>query len=286
MNTIFAALSTGAIYVIVAVAYNLVFAATGVFNFAQAQFVMLGTFVAYVGLVTFELPWVLVIVIGALIGALVGFLEERLAIRPLQGLGFHGELVTTLGVAVLLSGVAIVIWGTDPRPVGFGAHTILTLAGGRVFPAEIALIAIGIAVAVGAHLISSRTLFGITNLAASEDRVAARLRGVNVLRLSVIAFALAGAICVGVGPFVAAKTAATPNLGDILAIKGFVALAIGGFGSHKGALIGGLVAGLAEAFTARFLGSTYQNLAVFVLLLVVLLTRPNGLFGEREQRVV
>jgi branched-chain amino acid transport system permease protein len=286
VNTIYAGLSVGAIYVLVAVAYNIVYLATGVFNFAQAQFIMLGTFIGYLCLVTLHLPWPLAILMGAAIGAATGVVEERLAIRPLQGLGFHGELVTTLGVAVLLNGIAVVIWGSLPRTVDFGTGSALSLLGGRIFPAEIALIAIGVAVAVGAELYSSRTMLGITNLATAEDRVAARLRGINVTRLSLFAFALAGAICVGVGPVVAAKTSATANLGDILAIKGFVALAIGGFGSQRGALIGGLAAGLVEAVAARYLGSDYQNASVFVLLAIVLMVRPTGLFGEKEQRVV
>jgi branched-chain amino acid transport system permease protein len=287
MNTVYAGLSVGALYVLVAVAYNMVFLATGVFNFAQAQFIMLGTFVAFTGLVTFHLPWPVVIIAGAGLGALVGLLEERVAIRPLQGLGFHGELVTTLGVAVLLDGLAVLIWGSLPLPVDFiGPQSAITFLTGRVYPAELALIGIGISVAIGAELYSSRTLLGITNLATSEDRVAARLRGINVERLSLFAFALAGAVCMGLGLFVAAKTSASPDLGDNLAIKGFVALAIGGFGSQKGALVGGLTAGLIEAGAARYLSADYQNASVFVLLLIVLMVRPTGLFGEREQRVV
>jgi branched-chain amino acid transport system permease protein len=287
MNTIYAGLSVGVIYVLVGVAYNIVFLATSVFNFAQAQFIMLGTFVAYTLMVQFHLPWPVVIVAGAGLGALLGIVEERVAIRPLQGLGFHGELVTTLGVAVLLDGLAVILWGSLPLPIDFfGPNSAVTILTGRIYPVEVALIGIGIGVAVGAELYSTRTVLGITNLATAEDRVAARLRGINVQRLSLFAFALAGAICMGLGVFVGPKTAATVDLGDNLAIKGFVALAIGGFGSQKGALVGGLAAGLAEALAARTLGADYQNLVVFLLLLLVLLVRPTGLFGEREQRVV
>jgi branched-chain amino acid transport system permease protein len=287
VNTIYAGLSVGAIYVLVAVAYNIVFLATSVFNFAQAQFIMLGTFVAYTCMVQFHLPWPAVIVAGAGLGALLGLVEERVAIRPLRGLGFHGELVTTLGVAVLLDGVAVLLWGSQPLTVDFfGPNAAVTIWTGRIYPAEVALIGIGIAVAVGAELYSTRTMLGIANLATAEDRVAARLRGINVERLSLLAFALAGALCMGLGMFVGPKTAASVDLGDNLAIKGFVALAIGGFGSQKGALAGGMAAGLAEALAARTLGADYQNAAVFLLLLFVLLVRPTGLFGEKEQRVV
>jgi branched-chain amino acid transport system permease protein len=181
----------------------------------------------------------------------------------------------------------VLLWGSQPLTVDFfGSNAAVTIWTGRIYPAEVALIGIGIAVAVGAELYSTRTMLGIANLATAEDRVAARLRGINVERLSLFAFALAGAICMGLGVFVGPKTAASVDLGDNLAIKGFVALAIGGFGSQKGALAGGMAAGLAEALAARTLGADYQNAAVFLLLLFVLLVRPTGLFGEKEQRVV
>lgn len=287
MNTVWAGLSIGSIYALVAIAYNIVFLSSGVFNFAQAQFLMLGTFVAYTATMTLGLPVYVVIPAAVLLGALLGLVEEFTAIRPLQGLGVHGELVTTLGVAVLLDGVAIIIWGSQPLPVPFfGSQGVLTIFSGRILPAELTLIGLACAVAVGAELFSRRTDFGLTGLATAEDRVASMLRGINVRSHSLISFGLAGALCMALGPFVAPKTFASFDLGVSLALKGFVALAIGGFGSQKGALIGGLVAGLVEAMAARYFGVSYQNIAIFALLLFVLMIRPIGLFGEREQRQI
>lgn len=287
MTTVWSGLSVGSIYVLVAVAYNIVFLSTGVFNFAQAQFLMLGTFVAYTVAVKLHLNPLLAIPIGAVIGAAICVAEERIAIRPLQGRGAHGELVTTLGVAVLLDGVAVLIWGSDPLPVPFFAsNEPMSFLTGRVVPAELYLIVIGCGVAIGAQLLTSRTLFGLYSLAAAEDRVAAALRGIDVRLLALASFALAGGFCVALGMFLAPKTYASFDLGDNLAIKGFVALAIGGYGSQKGALIGGLAVGMLEATSARYLGASFQTLTVFILLLAVLMLRPTGLFGERAQRTV
>jgi branched-chain amino acid transport system permease protein len=286
MNTLFAGLTVGAIYALVAVGYNLIFVATGVFNFAQAQFVMLGTFIAYFFMVTVGVPWPVAIVGGVAIGFLGGMVEERIAIRPLQGRGMHGELVTTLGVAVLLDGLAVRLWGSDPLFVTFGSSRPLDVLGGRLFVSDLTLIVLGVVLALGAELVLTRTIWGRMNLATAEDRDAARLRGINVGRLSLLAFGLAGALCMGMGVFVAAKTTALASLGDAFAIKGFVALAIGGFGSQKGALVGGMTAGLVEAVSARYLNASWQDISVFILLLVVLMVRPTGLFGEKEQRVV
>jgi branched-chain amino acid transport system permease protein len=148
------------------------------------------------------------------------------------------------------------------------------------------LIALACSIALGAELITRRTNLGLASLATAEDRIAAMLRGIDVRTLSIGSFAVAGALCVAVGPFLAPKTFATFDLGDNLAIKGFVALAIGGFGSQKGALIGGLFTGLVEAGAARYLGAGYQTLSIFILLLAVLLVRPTGLFGEASVRAV
>lgn len=286
INTLFTGLTVGAIYTLVAVGYNLVFVATSVFNFAQAQFVMLGTFVSYFIMVTLGLPWPFAVLGGLVIGLLIGMLEEVIAIRPLRGRGLHAELVTTLGVATLLDGVAILIWGSNPLFVDFGPSEPFNVFGGQILVSDIALLGVGVVAAVGLEVLLKRTVWGRVNLATAEDRDAAKLRGINVGGLSLVAFGLAGAIGMGLGVFVAAKTTALASLGSALAIKGFVALAIGGFGSQKGALIGGMTVGLVEAFSSRYLDVNWQNIMVFVLLLIVLIVRPTGLFGEKEQRVV
>jgi branched-chain amino acid transport system permease protein len=248
---------------------------------------MLGTLLAYSTIVLLNLPLLLFVFIALALGALLGILEEWIAIRPLQGLGIHGELVTTLGVSVVLEGAAVLIWGNQPLAVPFfHLNKALTLLSGRVLPVELALIGIAFGVAVGAEMVLRRTFFGLTSLANAEDQILAMLRGIDVRSLSLYSFALAGAICTALGVFVAPKTFASFDLGNTLAIKGFVALAIGGFGSQKGAFIGGIVTGLVEAAALRYLSINLQNATVFALLLLILLIRPQGVFGEHVQRTI
>src|SRR5690606_19860177 len=118
------------------------------------------------------------------------------------------------------------------------------------------------------------------------DREAGALRGINAGALAIGAFVIAGALLAAMGPLIGAKTFAIYNLGDLLAVKAFVALAIGGFGSYAGAVIGGFGVGLIEVFAARYLGSEWPNITVFVLLLIVLLVIPQGIFGRRTGRTV
>ncbi|MFA5608370.1 MAG: branched-chain amino acid ABC transporter permease [Leucobacter sp.] len=287
ITTLSAGLSIGAIYAIVAIGYNIVFVASKVFNFAQAQFLMIGTFIALDAGARYGLPIPLAILLCAIVGAVIGALEEILAIRRLAGKGEHNELVTTVGVSTLMAGAALVIWGPEPirTPYLTGLGQIQVF-GSAVGVIDLAITAIAILLASGVAVVTRRSMIGLASLASSEDRDAAMLRGIDVKRMALGAFVVAGALVAATAPFVGAKTYATYHLGDGLAVKAFVALAIGGFGSYLGALIGGFIVGLLEMLGARFLGSEWQDISVFVLLLIVLLVLPKGLFGRTKERVV
>lgn len=287
MTTIWAGLSLGAIFAIVAIGYNIVYIASRVFNFAQAQFVMIGAFIALEAGRVAGLPLWVTIILCALAGGIVGALEELGAIRWLRGRGAHNELVTTLGVATLLSGIALVIFGSNPQRVPYFTDLApLDLAGGRVLLVEVLVIIAAIVLALAVGIFTKRTMVGLASLATSEDREAGALRGINAGWLAIGAFVIAGALLAALGPLIAAKTFAIYNLGDLLAVKAFVALAIGGFGSYAGAVVGGFGVGLIEVFAARYLGSEWPNITVFVLLLIVLLLIPQGIFGRRAGRTV
>ncbi|MFI6433806.1 branched-chain amino acid ABC transporter permease, partial [Rhodococcus oryzae] len=273
------------VYTLVAIGYNIVFVSSNTFNFAQAQLMMVGTFVAYTGLVTLKLPVLVVAVMATVTVMILAGLEEVIAVRPVKD--HQNQLVTTLGVATLIAGATQLIWGSEPLTVPFfGSNEPITLLGGRTYPVEIALLVLAIVLVVLLGQFSKRTVTGLALLGISEDREAAMLRGVNVRALALGAFAASGALAGFLGLFVGPKTFAVATLGSALAIKGFVALAIGGFGSLPGALVGGLTVGLVESFAALELGSEYSNIAVFVVLIAILMVRPAGLFGRVRERVV
>jgi branched-chain amino acid transport system permease protein len=288
VTTIYSALFAGALYATVAVGFNIVFITSGTFNFAQAQYAMLGLWAAWLGLAVFHMNLLIVILLGFLAGAVIGLINERVAIRLLPSRGVHGELVTTVGFSVVLAGLAIAYFGDNPHVVRsvVTGNDAISLLGGRVFPYELVMVGVAITIVIGAELLSRRTVLGLAALATSEDRVAAILKGINVRRLQIGAYMLAGGLLVAVGPFIAPVTYATTGIGDALNIKAFVAMSIGGFGSPKGALIGGMAAGMVEAFVGRYLSADFQNLALLLLLLAVLMLRPYGLFGERVERAV
>lgn len=285
MTLIWGGLSLGAIYAIVAIGYNIVFISSKTFNFAHAQLTMVGAFVAYTGLVTWDLPVLVVVLMAAAAVAVIAAVEERIAIRPVGDM--HNILVTTLGASILLDGIAQLTWGTQPLTVPFFAgDEAFTLLGGRAYPVELFLIAMAVLIVVALGIYSRRSLTGLALLGMAEDREAALLRGVNVRRMAFMAFVAAGALAGFVGMFVGSKTFAVSTLGAALALKGFVVLAIGGFGSMPGTLVGGTLVGLAEAYASRYLGGEYANLAVFLILITILMVRPAGLFVRTKERVV
>jgi branched-chain amino acid transport system permease protein len=285
MTLIWSGLASGAVYALVAIGYNIVFVSSQTFNFAQAQLLMVGAFVAYSGSVTFHLPlWVVALMATAAVFLLAG-VEERVAVRPVSAP--DALLVTTLGVATLLSGGSQLIWGSQPLSVPFpGSSSVISLFGGRVYPFEIALVAAPIVLVLVFIYLSRRLTVGLALLGMAEDREAAILRGVNVRLLAFGTFALAGGVAGLVSLLVGPYTFAVATLGSELALKGFVVLAIGGFGSMGGTLVGGVIVGIVEALVSRYLGTQYSNLCIFAVLLIVLFARPAGLFVRSRERVV
>ncbi|MFD4182825.1 branched-chain amino acid ABC transporter permease [Rhodococcus sp. NPDC058514] len=285
MTLLWSGLALGAVYALVAIGYNIVYISSKAFNFAHAQLMMLGTFVAYTGLVTLDLPVIVVVIMAMLVVTVVAGLEEVLAIRPVSD--HRTLLVTTLGVAILLDGVTQLLWGRDPLSVPFtGGNNVVEILGGRTYPAEIALLVVAVVLVVALSRFTKMSRYGLALVGISEDEEAAKLKGINVRAFIFAAFLLSGAIAGLLGVFVGPKTFAVATLGTSLALKGFVALAIGGFGSLYGALIGGLSVGVIEAVATYQLGAQYSNLTVFLVLIVILMIRPAGLFGKVKERVV
>ena len=285
MTILWAGLAVGAIYSLVAIGYNLVFSASGTFNFAHAQLMMLGVFLSYWGLAKLHYPAGVVFVIAALAVGLVAIAEERIAIRPVSS--DHGKLITTVGFATILVGACQIIWGNQALQVPFiTENNGFMFLSGALQPVDVALVACAVLAIIILVIVTRRTLIGLALLAMAEDRESAALRGVNVRMLALGAFAISGVLAGISGPIIGPKTFAVATLGTSLALKGFVAVSLGGAGSYVGGLIGGLVVGIVEAEEGYLFGSTYSNLSVFAVLILVLVIRPQGLFVSYQERRV
>jgi branched-chain amino acid transport system permease protein len=280
-------LVVGSIYALIALGYTITHIAAGVLNFAYPNFIILGAFIAYWLGGEHAVAYVAVLIVAMAIAGAAGLVEEVTSIRPVVGAGSHAELVTTVGVATVLTGIMLLIWGSDPlrvpSPFPSGTSTVL---GARVQVVDLVLVVVAVAATALLYLVTTRTRYGLAALAQSEDREAARLKGVNVRMLSLTAFVVAAAFAGLVGPLVGIKTFAVATTALVLGIKGFVAMTLGGVGSFPGALVGGLLVGLAEALIARYVGADYQVIGIFVIFIVVVMIRPQGIFGTAVTRAV
>jgi branched-chain amino acid transport system permease protein len=287
ITTIWDGLALGAVYAIVAVTYNIPLVATGIFNFAQAEIIMLGMFGSYVMMSEWRWPVLPSVLACAAIGALVGLAEERLAVRPVNRDRSLGALVTTLGTGVALEGAAYVVFGSNTRDLAFfGGSNGMTLLGGRIVPVYLALVGTAVLLVGISIAIMRFSSFGLAARACISDRDAAAVRGINVNAVSSWSFALAGAVGAATGCLVGPVTGVFYNVGDTLVVFGFMVLALGGIGSFAGILIGAAAIGIVQAETERYLSSGYPLLVLYGILLTVLLLRPGGLIGNRTSRTI
>jgi branched-chain amino acid transport system permease protein len=288
-NTIWTGLVLGSIYALVATGFTIAMVPTGVFNFAQGAIVVGGTFVTYQLLAVSGVPDGWALILTALAGAAAGLLCEVLTVRPLRWArgNVDNALVTTVGASTVIAGLIGVKWGYLPLRVPFhGPSGYVHALGAVASPLEIFTVAGAVASALAFEGLFRYTRRGQACLAVAEDRNPAMLRGVNVSRLSLAAFTVAGAFGGLVGFLIGPTTYADVTLAPTLALYGFVALALGGQGSFTGGLLGGLVVGIVSTLAATYVGANYADLAVLALLLATLALRPKGLGGAAAARSV
>nr|ABM53494.1 putative inner-membrane translocator LivH [uncultured bacterium CBNPD1 BAC clone 67] len=278
----FSGLTVGAVYALVALGFTLIYNASDVVNFAQGEFVMLGG-MATVFLHLAGVPLPLAAALAILITVGVGLALYAFAIDPARGSSAVTIIIITIGASIFLRGVAQVIF--DKRfhalPHWFGSEPI-RLGGAAILPQSlVVLFGAGLIVAL-IFLVIDRTLLGRAILATAANRLAARLVGIPVRKIVALSFALSAAIGAVAGILVTPITLTSYDVGTLLALKGFAAAMLGGMGSAVGAVVGGLLLGLAESFGAGLISSKYKDAVAFLIILGVLFVRPQGLLGKKS----
>ena len=275
-------LVVGSIYGLVGIGFTGVYNVTGIVNFAQGDFAMMGA-MAVIALYAAGVPLLPAIVLAIVIMAVVAAGIERLAIRPLKHDVIRG-IIVTIGIGVVLQGAAVLLWGTDAQPMpSFSGEKPIELFGATLLPQAVWVIGTAGVLMIGLHLFFQRTYLGKMFRACAVNPFAAGIVGIRVRTMRIISFALSGMLGAVAGIIIAPIALTQYNSGLSLGIKGFVACIIGGFGSPIGAALGGLVLGVLEAFASGYLSSGYKNAIAFVLLLLFLFLRPGGLLGEMER---
>ncbi|HLG91891.1 MAG TPA: branched-chain amino acid ABC transporter permease [Acidimicrobiales bacterium] len=293
VQTVVAGVSTGAIYALVGLGYNVVYAGTGVFNLAQSQIFMLAAMFTWQFRQGFGWPTAGAVAAAVALSSAVNVVVERLAVAPLRrgrtygAVPALGSLVTTLGAATVISNLALAGWGPQTKPFA-NFFPVSGLRVGGVVITRQQLLTVGTLVVVVAayEAFSSRTRWGVALRALADDAEAAGMRGVPIGRGSMLSFGLAGAISALAGALTGhvIPGGVSPSLGLEVGLSGFAAIAIGGFGSAAGALAGGMVLGMADALTGSYWTDKYVLFVDLVLVLAVLAVRPRGLFYRASLR--
>lgn len=282
-------LVAGCLYALAGISLNILYRPTNTFNFAQGDLIMIGAMVCAALLGTTSLPWYVCALLSVTLTAGIGFLTYHVAIAPMikrkHGVGW---IISTLSVSLILQDLAGKFFGPDPRmvrpppPVTTDLHQAgpIEFSGYQVL---VVLFTIAMVVATG-YFYTRRT--GKAVNAVAEDREAALLRGIDPNRLAWLSFAVGGVVAGIIGILAAPMLYASVALSPLLLIKGFEAVAVGGVGSMRGAVIAGCLLGLVEAVSAVLLSPGYQHAVTFAVVLAILLVRPAGLLGTTTARVV
>jgi branched-chain amino acid transport system permease protein len=289
IEVIVAGLAAGAIYALVAMGFNVIFATTHVLNFAHGDFLMLGAVVGLMLITGDPLPVLVALVIVVLLAAGLAIIEERVAIQPAKALTGHtlSWVISTLGFAIVIRAiVGLLVGGSVRHFPQFLQMESIDLGNVIISPQRMLPLVVALGVAVGLYLFFDRSINGAAFEAVAEDADAAALRGLPVKGLSMGAFALGSAIAALTGFLSGPLVGAFPAMGFPFVLKGFIAAAIGGIPSIGGALAGGLLLGVIEAFGVQWIGAGYRSSVVFGMLLLVLVLKPSGLAGTTSVRSV
>jgi branched-chain amino acid transport system permease protein len=288
LQLLISGLSQGCIYGLIALGFVLIYKATETVNFAQGELMMLGAFAGLVASAYFGLPYWLALLLAVLVMVVLGMGIERLVLRPILGQPAFAIVMVTIGVGYVARGLVTMVpgVGTETYTLATPFKDELVHAGGLVISAE-HLVVIGATVVLCLLLFGlfRFTRIGVAMQAASQNQLAAYYMGIPVKRLNSLIWGISAAVAAVAGVLLAPITFVHANMGFI-GLKAFPAAVIGGFGSLPGAILGGLVIGLVESLAGFYLPEGFKDIAAYVVVLMMLVIKPNGLFGETMRKKV
>ena len=294
-------LTTGALYALVALGFSMVYGVLKLLNFAHGDLYMVGAFVGYFVIQWFggaqglSIPvWLLVAIMFVSAAVLVGFLGvaiERFAYRPLRNAPRIAPLITAIGISFFLENAALLLFGAQFRiyntPDFISFSSGIQIGSVSIDAVQIMVLVMGVVLMAGLRLLVVKTKLGKQMRAVASDREAAEMLGINVNFTIAVTFFLGSALA-GVAGVMAGLlfNQVTNTIGFIAGLKAFTASVVGGIGSMPGAMLGGLLIGVAESFITGYVSSTYTNLIVFGVLIAVMVVRPTGLLGRPQLQKV
>lgn len=278
----------GCIYALIALGFVLIYKATETVNFAQGELMMLGACTGYLLMLWFKLPFLWAALVSVVGMAGFGMLLERAVIRPILGQPQFTVVMLTIGLGYITRGLVTMLpgIGTDTHVLDVPYRGQVWKLGTLVLSAEQgAVIGITLALCLGLFLMFKYTKLGVAMQAASQNQLAAYYMGIPVRRLNGMVWGLSAAVATVAGLLLAPITFVHVNMGFI-GLKAFPAAVVGGFGSLPGAVVGGLIIGIVEALAGFYLPEGFKDVAAYVVVLLMLILKPSGLFGEKQRKKV
>ena len=291
VNILFSGFSMGAIYALVALGFVLIFKSTGILNFAQGELCMVGAYICYYFATELEVPYLLALASAIVLGCVMGALIDLLIFRKLVGEPVHATILVTVGLASILVSLTVLIWGHDTHSIKspFIGKTV-TINGMIFSQALLATIGVSIVLFFLFIVFFKRSLLGIALMGTAEDSDTAGLMGINVKKMRMLAWILGAFVASVAAIFLAEQSFVHTGMSHI-GIKAMSAAILGGMQSISGVVVGGILVGLIESLAATFLtdlalgnfhfGDT-KDVTAFVIMILVLMIRPHGIFGTKE----
>lgn len=289
LQLLISGIANGCIYGLLALGFVLIYKATEAVNFAQGDMMMLGAFlsVAFINSSEANLPFLLGITLASIVMGIFGYLLDRFVLRGIFGQPQFAMIILTIALGFLMRFAASVIWGHEPISLETPfSGVMLSISGLTIAYVDVIIIISTVALTCVLYFFFAHTRLGIAMQASSQNQMAAYYMGIPVKRINGIVWALSGVVAAIAGVLFAAKGAIEPSVGLLFGIKAFAAAVIGGLGSLPGALAGGLLVGIIEPFAGRYLPMGFGQVAPYLLMLMVLILRPGGIFAQIKQKKV
>jgi branched-chain amino acid transport system permease protein len=274
----------GCVYILLATGLNIIFGVMKLVNFAHGQLLMISAFLAWTISVSLGINAYVAIIISVFVVALLGIVVERLTFRRVLGTDKLNEIFVSLGLIYIFENFAMLIWGANPKQVVSPFYGMsVGLPGVSITYDRIIAVFVVVAALATFGLIQWKTKIGLAMRATSQRNTTAMLMGINVQKVYMLAFAIGAALAAVAGGLYGIIYPFDYQVGALPTIIAFAIIIMGGLGSIKGAIVGGLLYGITEQLATFFLGGTWGSAVAFALLIVVLIIRPNGIFGEKGE---
>jgi len=274
----------GGTYALLGIGLTLIFGLMHVVNFAHGEFYTLGAYLTFAALALLGVPFFLGLALAILGGGLLGAAGERVLLRPLRGESIDATMLVTIGLWIVLQNGELLVWGGVAKSIPHPFPTApIVLGPVSVAPLRLFVMAAVLALIAGAHLLIHRTPLGTAMRATFQDHDTAALMGIDTGRIHTLTFALGSSLAAAAGALLGPIFLVYPSMGDLASLKAFSVVILGGLGNLAGAALGGLLLGVAEELGAGYVSSGYRDAVGFVIIILVLLLRPAGLFARAER---